>query len=150
MSVVCALLNLLIFFPHLTRVIPLPPQLRVVRAFKSTLEDLEEKRSIHSFHSLHSLRTSRSHQGPRPISEEGTIYNYDKHQRNVTRSTDLPLASRTTIDHKFKTKSHSFENVPLVAKQPSPLMVSSNPDHKTSPSKTFSHSDVKSITETSI
>jgi hypothetical protein len=32
-------------------------QLRVVRAFKSTLEDLEEKRSIYSFHSLHSLRS---------------------------------------------------------------------------------------------
>lgn len=33
-------------------------QLRVVRAFKSTLEDLEEKRSTHS---IHCLRTSRSH-----------------------------------------------------------------------------------------
>ena len=45
-------------------------QLRVVRAFKSTLEDLEEKRSIRSFHSVHSLRSSRSHQGHRPLSEE--------------------------------------------------------------------------------
>lgn len=33
-------------------------QLRVVRAFKSILEDLEEKRSTHS---IHCLRTSRSH-----------------------------------------------------------------------------------------
>ena len=40
-------------------------QLRVVRAFRSTLADLEDKRSIHSFQSLHSLRSSRSHQGPR-------------------------------------------------------------------------------------
>lgn len=34
-------------------------QLRVVRAFRSTLEDLEERRSIHS---LHSTRSARSHQ----------------------------------------------------------------------------------------
>ena len=45
-------------------------QLRVVRAFKSTLEDFEEKRSIHSFHSLHSIRSSRSQQGQRPLSAE--------------------------------------------------------------------------------
>jgi hypothetical protein len=44
----------------------LQTQLRVVRAFKSTLEDMEERRSVHS---LHSLRTSRSHPGPRPLSD---------------------------------------------------------------------------------
>lgn len=44
-------------------------QLRVIRAFKSTLEDLEERRSVHSLHSLHSLRSSRSHTGPRPLSD---------------------------------------------------------------------------------
>ncbi|XP_039298355.1 plasma membrane calcium-transporting ATPase 2 isoform X3 [Nilaparvata lugens] len=43
----------------------LQTQLRVIRAFKSTLEDLEERRSIHSLHSLHSLRSSRS----RPLSD---------------------------------------------------------------------------------
>lgn len=42
-------------------------QLRVIRAFKSTLEDLEERRSVHSLHSLHSLRSSRSHTGLRPL-----------------------------------------------------------------------------------
>lgn len=42
----------------------LHPQLRAVRAFKSTLDEMEERRSIHS---LHSLRTSRSHPGPRPL-----------------------------------------------------------------------------------
>ena len=41
-------------------------QLRVIRAFKSTLEDLEEKRSEHS---VHSLRSSRSQPGLRPISD---------------------------------------------------------------------------------
>ncbi|KAF5288510.1 hypothetical protein FQR65_LT12015 [Abscondita terminalis] len=47
----------------------LQTQLRVIRAFKSTLEDLEERRSVHS---LHSLRSSRSHTGswpPRPLSD---------------------------------------------------------------------------------
>lgn len=44
-------------------------QLRVIRAFKSTLEDLEERRSVHSLHSLHSMRSSRSHTGTRPLSD---------------------------------------------------------------------------------
>ncbi|RLU20100.1 hypothetical protein DMN91_006706 [Ooceraea biroi] len=47
----------------------LQTQLRVIRAFKSTLEDLEERRSVHSLHSLHSMRSSRSHTGPRPLSD---------------------------------------------------------------------------------
>ncbi|KAL0268066.1 UNVERIFIED_CONTAM: hypothetical protein PYX00_010146 [Menopon gallinae] len=41
----------------------LQTQLRVIRAFKSTLEDLEERRSVHSLHSLHSLRSSRAQAG---------------------------------------------------------------------------------------
>merc|ERR1712142_1142302 len=32
-------------------------QLRVIRAFKSTLEDMEEKRSCHSMHSVRSTRS---------------------------------------------------------------------------------------------
>ncbi|XP_063219775.1 plasma membrane calcium-transporting ATPase 2 isoform X2 [Bacillus rossius redtenbacheri] len=51
----------------------LQTQLRVIRAFKSTLEDLEERRSVHSLHSLHSLRSSRSHTGIRPLSDIGYI-----------------------------------------------------------------------------
>ncbi|XP_071518784.1 plasma membrane calcium-transporting ATPase 2 isoform X4 [Panulirus ornatus] len=47
----------------------LQTQLRVIRAFKSTLEDLEERRSCHSLHSLHSMRNSRSQQGNRPMSD---------------------------------------------------------------------------------
>lgn len=46
--------------------VPSRLQLRVIRAFKSTLEDLEERRSCHS---LHSLRISRSQQGNRPMSD---------------------------------------------------------------------------------
>lgn len=41
-------------------------QLRVIRAFKSTLEGLEERRSVHS---LHSMRSSRSHPGTQPLSD---------------------------------------------------------------------------------
>merc|ERR1719209_1529136 len=47
----------------------LQTQLRVIRAFKSTLEDLEERRSCHSLHSLHSMRNSRSQMGNRPMSD---------------------------------------------------------------------------------
>jgi len=43
----------------------LQTQLRVIRAFKSTLEDMEEKRSCHS---LHSVRSSRSYLA-RPASD---------------------------------------------------------------------------------
>lgn len=53
-------------------------QLRVVRAFKSILEDLEEKRSTHS---IHCLRTSRSHpvmsQTSRQLSEAAYINEAD-------------------------------------------------------------------------
>lgn len=42
-------------------------QLRVIRAFKSTLEDLEERRSVHS------LRSSRSNQGCKPFSDMSLI-----------------------------------------------------------------------------
>jgi len=35
----------------------LQTQLRVIRAFKSTLEDMEEKRSCHSMHSVRSTRS---------------------------------------------------------------------------------------------
>merc|ERR1711892_1393942 len=44
----------------------LQTQLRVIRAFKSTLEDMEEKRSCHS---LHSVRSTRSFLTNRPVSD---------------------------------------------------------------------------------
>jgi hypothetical protein len=116
----------------------------VVKAFKSTLEDLEEKRSVHSFQSLHSIRTSRSHHGHRPISEE--VFN-----NHLLRTTSFPIRNQyqyasfhvhspereatTPVEH-FKTRSHSCENVPLVIKQPSPLLATVNPALKRSPPKT--------------
>lgn len=91
---------------------PLPPrlliespslflQLRVIRAFKSTLEDLEERRSVHSLHSLHSMRSSRSHTGPRPLSDftyidedpSNPMNKSSKHQQN-TNEQDHDTSSR--------------------------------------------------------
>ncbi|TMW48246.1 hypothetical protein DOY81_006672 [Sarcophaga bullata] len=42
----------------------LQTQLRVIRAFRSTLEDLNERRSMHSLHSLRSPRTANIPYGP--------------------------------------------------------------------------------------
>lgn len=128
-------------------------QLRVVRAFKSTLEDLEEKRSVNSFHSFHSLRSSRSHQGPRPMSESVTIANH--HERICRRLTTaferpFPKMPVSPPDPGFRLKSQSYENVPLVSKQPSPLMAPVNPGHRDSSPKTLSQADINNITETSI
>lgn len=68
MACLCVALACLPRFPDRTSC-SLFLQLRVIRAFKSTLEDLEERRSVHSLHSLHSMRSSRSHTGPRPLSD---------------------------------------------------------------------------------
>lgn len=121
-------------------------QLRVVRAFKSTLEDLEEKRSVHSFHSFHSLRSSRSHHGPRTISEEAGAnatqqYNHDHFLRTTP---PRIISPNYPAPPAFRIKSQSFENVPLVSKQPSPILASANPAHKASPPRTLSHSDIAS------
>lgn len=73
-------------------------QLRVIRAFKSTLEDLEERRSVHSLHSLHSLRSSRSHTGPwppRPLSDI-TYIDEDASKalpQSASHNSSLPLKS---------------------------------------------------------
>lgn len=68
-------------------------QLRVIRAFKSTLEDLEERRSVHSLHSLHSMRSSRSHTGPRPLSDFTYI---DEDPTNTTTTTAQSAAYKSS------------------------------------------------------
>ena len=131
----------------------LSEQLRVVKAFKSTLEDLEEKRSIRSFHSLQSIRSSRSHHGARPIS--GDLYN-----NHLLRTTSFPIRNpyptlnspeaHGPVVH-FKVRSQSYESVPLVIKQPSPLLASSNPAHKASPPKPGAREEMGgTVTETPI
>lgn len=66
-------------------------QLRVIRAFKSTLEDLEEKRSEHS---IHSLRNSRSHSGLRSMEDDPSVKSAslhaagEHHPYNSTLTTD--------------------------------------------------------------
>jgi len=114
------------------------------------LEDLEEKRSIHSFHSLHSLRSSRSHPGPRPISED--LSNHHQRLRITMTTSDAThyRSPHSFAERTFKTKSQSFENVPLVSKQPSPVLAPINPAHKESPPKIPSQLDLKGVTETSI
>lgn len=124
-----------------------------MKAFKSTLEDLEEKRSVHSFQSLHSLRSSRSHAGHRPLSEE--VFN-----NHLLRTVSFPIRNPypslhspenpTPVEH-LKTRSQSYESVPLVIKQPSPLLATTNPAHKHSPPKSVTHVQPStSVTETSI
>lgn len=130
-----------------------------MKAFKSTLEDMEEKRSVHSYQSLHGLRGSRSHHGPRPISDD--LYN-----NHLLRTTSFPIRNQYASFHThspdrdhhnpaehFKTRSHSCESVPLVAKQPSPLLAAANPALKRSPPKSISRPEEvppENMTETSI
>ena len=110
----------------------LSTQLRVVRAFKSTLEDLEEKHSIHSFHSLHSIRSSRSHQGhPRlcdelsqPIMDAAGPKAPSPEQNGSYTNMALTIRENTVHEYrKMSTKSRSAENVSLVERQHSPPSV---------------------------
>lgn len=72
-------------------------QLRVIRAFKSTLEDLEERRSVHSLHSLHSMRSSRSHTGPRPLSD--FTYIDEDPTNSALNASKGNLPNKTAEDH---------------------------------------------------
>lgn len=96
-------------------------QLRVVRAFKSTLEDIEEKRSIHSFQSIPSIRSSRSHQGHRPLSAElNSPSDYQCRPFAVEQNgsyTNMALVMQEKgceqLNHKLASKSRSAENISL-------------------------------------
>lgn len=102
-------------------------QLRVIRAFKSNLEDLEERRSIHSLHSLHSLRSSRSHTGgpwpPRPLSDityidEDPTTKLSPQQANKERD-DQRLLSPNTLripsHHQQFAHQHQAPSPPAIA-----------------------------------
>ncbi|KAL2731966.1 plasma membrane calcium-transporting ATPase 2 isoform X1 [Vespula squamosa] len=81
-------------------------QLRVIRAFKSTLEDLEERRSVHSLHSLHSMRSSRSHTGPRPLSDFTYI---DEDPTNNTNNAHLYAAKSTAYNKNTADQNQDHE-----------------------------------------
>ncbi|XP_046747533.1 plasma membrane calcium-transporting ATPase 2 isoform X2 [Diprion similis] len=83
----------------------LQTQLRVIRAFKSTLEDLEERRSVHSLHSLHSMRSSRSHTGPRPLSDF-TYIDEDPTNTNLTTVKSLKNAIGNTTNNEHNNQDH--------------------------------------------
>ena len=59
-------------------------QLRVIRAFKSTLEDMEEKRSCHSMHSLRSTRSYLT----RPTSDISYIDDEDRGRKGSGQATN--------------------------------------------------------------
>ncbi|KOC64416.1 hypothetical protein WH47_01584 [Habropoda laboriosa] len=92
-------------------------QLRVIRAFKSTLEDLEERRSVHSLHSLHSMRSSRSHTGPRPLSDFTYI---DEDPTNTALNAGKGLQNKMA-DH---SNDHSAARNQSVNSSTSPLLLS--------------------------
>ena len=81
-------------------------QLRVIRAFKSTLEDMEEKRSCHS---MHSVRSSRSYLS-RPASDISYIEDEEK-----WKSGKLMNASAASNGHFVRGNTHG--NV-MYAKSP--------------------------------
>jgi len=72
----------------------LQTQLRVIRAFKSTLEDMEEKRSCHS---MHSLRSTRSHL-TRPTSDISYIDDEDRARKGSSQATNGHYIRASTHD----------------------------------------------------
>ncbi|XP_043484089.1 plasma membrane calcium-transporting ATPase 2 isoform X2 [Leptopilina heterotoma] len=101
----------------------LQTQLRVIRAFKSTLEDLEERRSVHSLHSLHSMRSSRSHTGPRPLSDF-TYIDEDPTNTALNVSKLFHKGSHVIVD---QSQEHEVNNrgsrVPTLNSPASPLLL---------------------------
>merc|ERR1719340_281954 len=84
----------------------LQTQLRVIRAFKSTLEDMEEKRSCHSLHSVRSTRSFLT----RPASDISYIEDEEK-----WKSGKLMNASAASNGHFVRGNTHG--NV-MYAKSP--------------------------------
>jgi len=72
----------------------LQTQLRVIRAFKSTLEDMEEKRSCHSMHSLRSTRSYLT----RPTSDISYIDDEDRGRKGSGQATNGHYIRASTQD----------------------------------------------------
>ncbi|XP_055372727.1 plasma membrane calcium-transporting ATPase 2 isoform X3 [Condylostylus longicornis] len=85
----------------------LQTQLRVIRAFRSNLEDLNERRSLHS---LHSLRTPRSTTVPSTnTAAQGNGNNDIGHNRNIS-----PLA---TPNNRWQNKASQLQSSMLLSQQ---------------------------------
>ena len=99
-------------------VVPSRLQLRVIRAFKSTLEDLEERRSCHS---LQSLRNSRCQLGNR-----SQLYDDDSKSPQSSRQCEL-CCSSGNVRLVTPVEDTTAETAPLM---PSPLSSKEPPaDH---------------------
>ncbi|KAG1699330.1 Plasma membrane calcium-transporting ATPase 3 [Nymphon striatum] len=90
----------------------LQTQLRVVKAFKSTVEDMEERRSVHSAHSLHSLRNSRSHQ--RPLSDISYI-DEDDNKTSPSSPNDHPYEIGGNPNNALPLDSHQHNNIATIS-----------------------------------
>ncbi|XP_055922081.1 plasma membrane calcium-transporting ATPase 2 isoform X2 [Eupeodes corollae] len=66
----------------------LQTQLRVIRAFRSTLEDLTERRSVHSLHSLRSPRTGVTAGGYQLVQSPGSANFYNASSMQTGRSSN--------------------------------------------------------------
>ncbi|XP_077539117.1 plasma membrane calcium-transporting ATPase 3 isoform X6 [Haemaphysalis longicornis] len=131
----------------------LQTQLRVVRAFKSTLEDMEDQRSVHSLHSLHS---SRSHPGGRPMSDISFI---DEEAKSPSPQSDPLPADLVSPRHNGRARDallflrrgpslHSGNHLPSSAEF-APLVAERNSSEPATPRSALSASSSSSSTSSS-
>lgn len=131
----------------------LQTQLRVVRAFKSTLEDMEDQRSVHSLHSLHS---SRSHPGGRPMSDISFI---DEEAKSPSPQSDPLPTDLVSPRHNGRARDallflrrgpslHSGNHLPSSAEF-APLVAERNSSEPATPRSALSASSSSSSTSSS-
>lgn len=140
--------------PLLSVLLPSLLQLRVVRAFKSTLEDMEDQRSVHSLHSLHS---SRSHPGGgRPMSDISFI---DEEAKSPSPQSDPLPADLVSPRHNGRARDallflrrgpslHSGNHLPSSAEF-APLVAERNSSEPATPRSALSASSSSSSTSSS-
>lgn len=87
-----------------------PWQLRVIRAFRSVLEDLGERRSMNSYHSFHSLRGSRCLNVPQTSGEDLSIDEKSQFLQTTSPSDQflsLKLGHHGTAPRSYSARYHS-------------------------------------------
>lgn len=93
--IICATINVTALPKNDLNFPPLQSKLRVVRAFRSTLEDLEEKRSTHS---IHCLRTSRSHPVMSQANRQSTEAAYIDDDGNTNNNSNKPPTTHQNLN----------------------------------------------------